>query len=546
MRRLRTALVLLLLLAVAVSVGATTGMHLAEIDSRMEADLQARADAALGSVQTELRQAAEALDAELKLLADGREPGLLRLPASTPAERYLWAADRVQGSAVDLLKVLDRRGTILTSGHWPASLGATDPSMPTYEQDTGRSPRLVQEPTPRGSAASLQRWRRLELGGEPAWLVVGYLLDEPGLQLMRARLGVPLLRMCWPAPGGERCLQAQADDVPAALLKRQAPLGVPGRLEVGLDRGPLDALAAGVRLRAVAVSAGAGLLALLAGFLLAQRITRPVEALAAASARLAEGDLDARVAPGSAPVREVAELVDAFNGMAEGLQSSREKLVQAERVAAWQQIARGLAHELKNPLTPIRASMDVIRRARALDRDDFDEILAEQAQTVVDEVARLKELSDEFARFARLPEAKPEPLRLRSIAEHAAALYVVDGVELVIEGDPPPVRADRHQLQTALTNLVKNAVEATEGGGTVRITLSEHPERQRVDVDDSGPGIHPSVRDQLFTPYVTTKGSRGTGLGLALVHRIAAEHGGSIEGLDSDLGGARFRLELPA
>jgi two-component system nitrogen regulation sensor histidine kinase NtrY len=549
MRRLRTALVLLLLLAVAVSVGATTALHLSEIDRRLETDIEERADAALRSVRTELQQATEALDAELRLIVEDRGPGLRRLPSATAAERYLWASDRVQASAVGLLKVLDARGRVLSSGHWPASIGAVDPALPTYRGGSGDSPRLLEEPTPRGSVASLQRWRRVELGGEEAWVVVGYLMDEPGLQLIRDRLGVPLLRLCWPAAGNERCLQAAEAELPASLLRRSldlSPTGTPGRLEVGLDRGPLDGLTAGIRLRAVAVAGAAGLLALLAGFLLARRITRPVEALATASARLAEGELDTRVPPPAAAIAEVVGLVDAFNGMAEGLQSSRERLVQAERVAAWQQVARGLAHELKNPLTPIRGAMDVIRRARALDRPDFDEILDEQARAVVDEVARLKELSDEFARFARLPAARPEPLTLRSIAEHATALYVPDGVAVELIGEAPQLPADRHQLQTALTNLVKNAVEAIDGPGTVRITIAAVDGGQHIDVEDSGPGIDPSVRDELFTPYVTTKGSRGTGLGLALVHRIVVEHGGTIEADDGDLGGARFRIWLPA
>jgi nitrogen fixation/metabolism regulation signal transduction histidine kinase len=280
-----------------------------------------------------------------------------------------------------------------------------------------------------------------------------------------------------------------------------------------------------------------------------------VEALAETAGHLARGNLDARVTPGESRVVEVERLIAAFNQMADDIQHSQTQLVQAERVAAWREIAQGLAHELKNPLTPILGAMDVIRKARSLRRDDFDEILEEQAHAVVDEVMRLKELADEFARFARLPEPRPEPLDLPKLMDSAVALYssVDDTLRIVRDYDPetPAVSADRHQLQTVITNLVKNALEAMGRSGTLMLALRPHrfpggQEGVEIQVGDSGPGISEDVRDKLFTPYFTTKGSRGTGLGLALSHRILLEHGGTISVGESREGGAEFTLRLPS
>lgn len=239
--------------------------------------------------------------------------------------------------------------------------------------------------------------------------------------------------------------------------------------------------------------------------------------------------------------------MEAFNAMAADLGVHQEARVRAERVAAWREIARGLAHELKNPLTPIRGAMDVIRRARALDRPDFDGILEEQAGAVVDEVARLKDLADSFARFAQLPAPQPEPLELSAVAEHGLTLYAT-ARELTVERrlQPAPVLADKGQLQTVVTNLVKNAVEALDERGPLRVSCGTDGSEAWLRVEDGGAGLDERTRERLFTPYFTTKGSKGTGLGLALAHRIVVEHGGRIAVGQSDLGGASFEVRLPA
>lgn len=323
-------------------------------------------------------------------------------------------------------------------------------------------------------------------------------------------------------------------------------------LFVGLDRSGIDTVRQGIIGRAILVGILAVVFAVVLGAVLATRMVQPIESLAEAARKLAGGDLSARV-DDKASEGEVQELVRAFNTMAADLEQGQRRLLQTERVAAWQEIARGLAHELKNPLTPILSAMDVIRRARQLGRADFDAILAEQAAAVVEEVMRLKELADAFARFARLPEQKREALVPTELVDHAVALYASgDGVvvERDYDGAPATIDADRTQLLTVLTNLVKNAAEAMaenppEREKRLRVSVKDTDAGVVIAVDDAGPGIAADVRERLFTPYVTTKGSRGTGLGLALSHRIVAEHGGTIEASTSTLGGARFELRLP-
>lgn len=343
-------------------------------------------------------------------------------------------------------------------------------------------------------------------------------------------------------------------------------------LWIGLDRGSIDTVRQGIIGRAILVGILAVVFAVVLGAMLATRLVRPIESLAEAARKLAGGDLSVRVDEKKTE-GEVQELVRAFNTMAADLEGGQRRLLQAERVAAWQEIARGLAHELRNPLTPILSAMDVIKRARELGRKDFDAILQEQATAVVEEVMRLKELADAFARFARLPEQKLEPLNPTEIVDHALALYASGsgtGVTVVRDYDRAPATlvADRTQLLTVVTNLVKNAVEAMESSTPPSLTQpassdsSSEPESPpehtlqatiaalddgsvEIAFDDAGPGIAAEIRDRLFTPYVTTKGSRGTGLGLALSHRIVAEHGGSIEVGVSVLGGARFVIHLP-
>jgi two-component system nitrogen regulation sensor histidine kinase NtrY len=226
-------------------------------------------------------------------------------------------------------------------------------------------------------------------------------------------------------------------------------------------------------------------------------------------------------------------------------------LMRAQKVAAWGEVARKLAHEIKNPLTPIQLSAQRIRRAFLRDDPDFEKVLGECTSAIVNEVDALKNLVDEFAQFARLPAANLAPGSLHDVIEQALSLY--DGlfsgvtVERRLGLDIPPVRLDSDQMKRVLINLVDNAIEATGKQGTVTISteFDRGQGRVRLGVADDGPGIDPADRDKLFVPHFSTK-KRGSGLGLAIVSRIVQDHYGVIRVEDNIPKGARFVVELPA
>ena len=226
-------------------------------------------------------------------------------------------------------------------------------------------------------------------------------------------------------------------------------------------------------------------------------------------------------------------------------------LMRAQKVAAWGEVARKLAHEIKNPLTPIQLSAQRVRKAWLKSDPAFEKIVTECTRSIVDEVEALKNLVDEFAQFARLPAANLQPASLDDVIEQALSLY--DGlfpgiaVKRQLAPDLPPLRLDADQMKRVLINLVDNAIEATDGRGCVLVATEYDRAAGRVKlvVADDGPGIAPADRDRLFVPHFSTK-KRGSGLGLAIVSRIVQEHLGTIRAEDNAARGARFVLELPA
>jgi two-component system nitrogen regulation sensor histidine kinase NtrY len=225
-------------------------------------------------------------------------------------------------------------------------------------------------------------------------------------------------------------------------------------------------------------------------------------------------------------------------------------LMRAQKIAAWREVARRLAHEIKNPLTPIQLSAERIRKKYAEEAENLDDIVEEGTAAIVREVATLKNLVDEFTRFARLPAPNPVAARLQDVI--AASLSLYNGVHTkvtireVCDPDLPRVLLDPDQMKRVLVNLLDNAVEAMGGQGTVTIEARRDASGTvRLEVADDGPGIREEDRDRLFLPYFSTK-KKGTGLGLAIVHRIVSDHRGRIRVEDNNPHGARFVIELPA
>ena len=225
-------------------------------------------------------------------------------------------------------------------------------------------------------------------------------------------------------------------------------------------------------------------------------------------------------------------------------------LIRAQKVAAWREVARRLAHEIKNPLTPIQLSAERMKRKLADIDAPLKELVQECTSTIIGEVESLKGLVDEFSQFARMPAPRAVPTELHSFLNDTLALYdgLFANVELRKHYDPAvtQVRVDPEQMKRVVINLIDNAIEAMGRQGTIVIETARDVSNSlvRIVVADTGPGIPPAERDKLFLPYYSTKG-RGSGLGLAIVRRIVAEHGGSIDVTDNVPTGTRFMIELP-
>jgi two-component system nitrogen regulation sensor histidine kinase NtrY len=226
------------------------------------------------------------------------------------------------------------------------------------------------------------------------------------------------------------------------------------------------------------------------------------------------------------------------------------QLVRAQRIAAWREAARRIAHEIKNPLTPIRLSIERARKKLVEGAPDREQVFLEAATTVLSQVEAMKRLVDEFSRFARLPALRPEPVDLREVIDGAVSLYRSGrrDVELSVRHHPGPlvIDGDAEQLRRVFINLLENALDALDGPGRIEVASSagEGGRTACVRVSDTGRGLPAEDRDRLFLPYVSTK-KEGGGLGLAIVSDIVAGHGGTVRAEDNRPHGTVFVLEFP-
>jgi len=293
------------------------------------------------------------------------------------------------------------------------------------------------------------------------------------------------------------------------------------------------------------------LLAILVSFLLTDDIIRPLVHLEEATRRVAEGDFSFRVL--ARRNDELAALVSSFNRMIAELESSRRKLVQAEKIETWKEIAQRLAHEIRNPLTPIKLSAQrILRKAETSASSELKEVLEPAVNAIVKEVDNLNKLLVEFREFTRLPDLRPEPVDIRALIDEVVSVYrnLSQNVsfECRYEAERHGIVADRDQLRQAFANLVKNAIQAMPQGGRMVVVTDlvskDQSDYLRVRFQDNGEGMDDEAREKAFQPYFTTK-KEGSGLGLAIVERIVFDHNGRIW-FESERGrGTTFFVDLP-
>jgi two-component system nitrogen regulation sensor histidine kinase NtrY len=284
----------------------------------------------------------------------------------------------------------------------------------------------------------------------------------------------------------------------------------------------------------------------------AAHVTRPVRRLAEGAREVSEGNWGARV-----EVRgggEIGQLGRAFNRMTQQLIDQRERLVQAERVAAWREVARRLAHELKNPLFPLQTTVENLQRAKEQNSEQFEEVFRESTEILLAEIENLKNITGRFSDFAKMPQPELAAVNLNDVVRGVVKLFEAQfgavgrppiTPELHLEENLPSIQADQVLLHRAIENLILNAMDAMPAGGVLMLRTTHQDDGVHLEISDTGTGLTPEECDRLFTPYYTTK-QHGTGLGLAIVQSVVSDHGGRIS-VESESGvGTSFHIDLPS
>src|ERR1700685_333205 len=490
-----------------------------------------------------------------------------------------------ESQQLDFLEFVDSQGIVISSAQWPAKFGYKEAVISSSAIPNGTF--LKQEELPDGAALGLFAVREVNLSEKPLFVIGGRRIDKEFLASLELPTGTRAMfyqnlgtgfspqfligaagtvqqadRM---APSIQR-LQLQPRETTALVHWSTNPADdetidafpltgqdkqLLGVLLIGNSRRPYVDLRQQIRSVALLCGSGGILLAILLSGWAAARVTRPVEQLAQAAREVASGDWNAQVTVTSSD--ELGELAESFNRMTRELLAQREHLVQAERVAAWRELARRLAHELKNPLFPLQLTVENLLRARQQSPQQFEEIFQESSATLLAEIANLKAIISRFSEFSRMPQPQVQQTQLNDIVENVGRLFQAHlrapehaPIECKLELAEPvePIAADPDLLHRALSNLVLNAMDAMPQGGTLTLRTRQNGDFSYVEVADTGIGLTPEECERLFTPYYTSK-PHGTGLGLAIFQSVISDHGGTISVRSESGDGTTFVIELP-
>ena len=486
---------------------------------------------------------------------------------------------------LDFLELLDDGGTIISSAQSPARYGYKETTL-QLDRAGVKPAFLKREDLMDGPALGLFAMRTVNLGEKPLFIVGGRRLDKEFLASLELPTGMRALLYENLEPsfspkllidstnsvrdpqklkfliertkeaGESRELIAWSDDRADIELMNALPLKgeggqLLGVLLVGNSQRPYVELERRIQYVAILVGGSAIVIAILLSTWVAGRVTRPVEQLAVAAEEVASGNWNTQVQVASRD--ELGQLAESFNQMTRQLTQQREHLVQAERVAAWRELARRLAHELKNPLFPLQITVENLLRARQQGSAMFNEIFQESASTLLAEIQNLKGIIARFGEFSRMPTPRFQRTSMNEVIEGVLRVFHAQltsndrppiVVRMELQPDLPIIAADSELLHRALSNLVLNAMDAMPQGGTLRIRTRALDHGGEIQVSDTGVGLTQEERDRLFTPYYTSK-AHGTGLGLAIVQSVISDHDGQITVESIPGKGTAFRIELP-
>ena len=609
---LRQKLLLLLSLMVAVVVAAVAWTVLVRIRQVFEQRDQEETALFVSQFQREFQHRSTEVAASVDRIATSEHARSMafEIVQSGDASPYLNEAQTMaQDEQLDFLEIVGPDGKIVSSAQWPARFGYVEPigwvDQPTF---------LKTEDLPDGSSAlgifAYRAIGRTEAIVEPVRIIGGKRLDKsfladlpiaPGMQIGLYRdadqatsteppsLG-PGLGVFDPkrliGTSGEVANAARyeslihaaiqsgqesssilyltnrrEDSINATAIPLKSDTGaVLAVLTVAISRSGMVEAQQHIRAISYGVAAGGILFAILASLWIAARISRPIEQLADAAEEVAGGNWETRVAVRGRD--EIGTLARSFNHMTGELVAQRDRLVQTERVAAWRELARRLAHELKNPLFPLQLTVENLVRSRELPEAEFDEVFRESTQTLGMEIANLKTIIGRFSDFSRMPKPQLERMDVNEALRRVAQLYFPTAsgggqgsnndvnseskVQCALEAAPELllIDVDPELIHRALSNLVLNAMDAMPEGGTLTLSTASRDDMVEIKVSDTGEGLTPEECERLFTPYYTTK-QHGTGLGLAIAQSVVADHNGTIAVESRVGGGATFVITLP-
>lgn len=486
-------------------------------------------------------------------IAESRSPEIVAL-----------AEKSVVGTDLDVLEILDGEGTVLSSAHWKANYGASSVEALSLARAADGAATTAMIDVRGHRRVSLVSLISLEIGEESFLLMGGYFMDADALRELSELLDVDVMllplnpRDETGVEGATAGAEGSSVSISTHVLREvYLPHAGPepvAKLVVGVSRARLERLTDSLRRAFFVAALAALLLSWIAALALARGMTRPIEKLTAGAHRVASGDLTAPVSGEGQD--ELGLLVASFNRMLVDLKESRTTSARMERIAAWREVARRIAHEIMNALSPIQLSIENVQRSYEKGTVDFDRVLARATKTVREEVEGLRGMVDEFSSLARMP--APTLIRhdVRQVAERVVSLHegTRPDVSLTLETPESAVYAevDPQQLARALGNIVSNAIDACPDGGRVSVSVvppapdSEPGKgRVRIAVRDTGKGLTSEQLERIFEPYYTTK-EDGTGLGLAIVMKIVTDHGGTVEVDVEQTAGSTFTILLPS
>ena len=601
----RKKLLMLFAATVLLCVGVISVSVYSTIRGSFEQANQDRANAVAAQFQSEFQRRGLEVAREVESVATSETVQHIALDinrGATDSGEYVSEARALAGQQqLDFLELVDNRGTILSSAQWEAKFGYPEAAIPSAAAPAGAF--LKREELPDGPTLGLFAVRAARVGEQPLSVIGGERLDQGFLSTLDIPAGTrvllyqnldakwnpkSLLDLNGPAAGADqlaplvaqvrdtlqesqRVIRWTSDSADAEVfhaipltgpnLNAANPIGanqqLMGVLLVGSSRRPLIELQRQIVSTAMLVGGVGIMVAVLASLWFAARVTRPVVSLAEAARRVAAGDLGAKVEVESSD--ELGELAAAFNRMTEDLAQQKDRTLQAERVAAWRELARRLAHELKNPLFPLQVTVENLMRAKQKAPEMFEEVFHEGTATLLAEINNLKTIIGRFSEFSRMPQPQRQPTQVNDVVRSVLRVFHAQlrgndqvnhkeenqiSVHTELADALPEISADPDLLHRALQNLVLNAIDAMPQGGDLTIRTGTLGDRVELSVSDTGSGLTQEECGRLFTPYYTTK-QQGTGLGLAIVQSVVSDHGGKISVESTKEKGTTFRIELP-